>query len=210
MKQKLRRNKLMSKGLLFVISGPSGTGKGTVVKHLLKTGSFFFSVSATTRAPRAEDKDGVTYHFITREEFRNKIDSGEMLEYAEFSGNLYGTPKFAVESALAEGKNVILEIETLGALQVREKMPEAVLIFILPPDMETLRARLVGRGSETPEAVELRLAQVRREVALLDRYDYAVVNEDGKAEEAAENIMRIAYTEKMRASRNLEHTKKFI
>ena len=199
----------MKKGLLFVISGPSGTGKGTVVKHLLKTGKLFFSVSATTRAPRSEDINGVTYHFITREEFQQKIDSGEMLEHAEFSGNLYGTPKFAVESALAEGKNVILEIETLGALQIREKMPEAVLIFILPPDMDTLRARLTGRGSETPEVVELRLAQVKREVALLDRYDYAIVNENGRSEEAAEEILRIAHTEKLRASRNTELAKSF-
>lgn len=200
----------MKKGLLFVISGPSGTGKGTVVKHLLKTGKFFFSVSATTRAPRDEDVNGVTYHFISREEFCKKIESGEMLEHAEFSGNLYGTPKFAVETALNEGKNVILEIETKGALQIREKMPDAVLIFILPPDMETLRSRLIGRGSETPESVELRLSQVKREVSLLSHYDYAVVNEDGKSEEAAEEILRIAHTENLRASRNLEFQKKFI
>lgn len=200
----------MKKGLLFVISGPSGTGKGTVVKHLLKTGKFFFSVSATTRAPREEDVNGVTYHFISREEFCKKIESGEMLEHAEFSGNLYGTPKFAVEEALNEGKNVILEIETKGALQIREKMPDAVLIFILPPDMETLRSRLIGRGSETPESAELRLSQVKREVSLLSHYDYAVVNEDGKSEEAAEEILRIAHTENLRASRNLEFQKKFI
>ena len=199
----------MKKGLLFVISGPSGTGKGTVMKHLLETGEYFYSVSATTRAPRPEDKEGVTYYFVTRAQFEEKIASGEMLEYAEYSGNYYGTPKFAVENALESGKNVILEIETKGALQVREKMPEAVLIFILPPDIGTLRARLVGRGTESAEVIETRMAQVKREVALLPRYDYAIVNENGKAAEAAEEIMRIAHTERLRAGRNPELAKNF-
>ncbi len=200
----------MKKGLLFVISGPSGTGKGTVMKHLLETGEYFYSVSATTRAPRGEDKEGVTYYFVTREQFEEKIAQGEMLEYAEYSGNYYGTPKFAVENALAAGKNVILEIETLGALQVKKIMPEAVLIFILPPDIETLRARLVGRGTESAEVIETRMAQVQREVALLGEYDYAVVNENGKSEEAAKAIMGIAASEKLRASRNKELQEKFL
>ena len=199
----------MKKGLLFVISGPSGTGKGTVMKHLLETGEYFYSVSATTRSPRPEDKEGVTYYFVTRAQFEEKIAAGEMLEYAEYSGNYYGTPKFAVENALAEGKNVILEIETKGALQVREKMPEAVLIFILPPDIGTLRARLEGRGTESAEVIETRMAQVKREVSLLSSYDYAIVNENGKAAEAAEEIMRIAHTERLRASRNTELAKNF-
>jgi guanylate kinase len=199
----------MKKGLLFVISGPSGTGKGTVMKHLLETGEYFYSVSATTRAPRPEDREGVTYYFVTRAQFEEKIASGEILEYAEYSGNYYGTPKFAVEKALSEGKNVILEIETKGALQVREKMPEAVLIFILPPDIATLRARLEGRGTESAEVIDLRMAQVKREIALLPRYDYAIVNENGKAAEAAEEIMRIAHTERLRASRSPELAEKF-
>jgi guanylate kinase len=199
----------MKKGLLFVISGPSGTGKGTVMKHLLETGEYFYSVSATTRAPRPEDREGVTYYFVTRAQFEEKIASGEMLEYAEYSGNYYGTPKFAVEKALSEGKNVILEIETKGALQVREKMPQAVLIFILPPDIATLRARLEGRGTESAEVIDLRMAQVKREIALLPRYDYAIVNENGKAAEAAEEIMRIAHTERLRASRSPELAEKF-
>lgn len=199
----------MKKGLLFVISGPSGTGKGTVMKYLLETGEFFYSVSATTRAPRSEDKEGVTYYFVTREQFEEKIAAGEMLEYAEYSGNYYGTPRSAVEKALAEGKNVILEIETLGALQVREKMPEAVLIFILPPNIKTLRARLEGRGTESAEVIETRMAQVKREIALLTRYDYAVVNEDGKASQAAREIMLIAHTERLRASRNADFAKNF-
>ena len=199
----------MKKGLLFVISGPSGTGKGTVMKHLLETGEYFYSVSATTRAPRPEDKEGVTYYFVTREAFEEKIASGEMLEYAEYSGNYYGTPKSAVEKALSEGKNVILEIETKGALQVREKMPEAVLIFILPPDIKTLRARLEGRGTESAEVIDLRMAQVKREVALVGSYDYAVVNENGKAKEAAQEIMLIARAERLRTSRNAELAKNF-
>ncbi len=200
----------MKKGLLFVVSGPSGTGKGTVMKHLLETGEYFYSVSATTRAPRGEDKEGVTYFFVTREQFEEKIAQGEMLEYAEYSGNYYGTPKFAVEKALSEGKNVILEIETKGALQVRKIMPEAVLIFILPPDIETLRARLTGRGTESAEVIEMRMAQVQREVALLESYDYAIVNENGKSEEAAKAIMGIAAAEKLRASRNTELKEKFL
>ena len=199
----------MKKGLLFVISGPSGTGKGTVMKHLLETGEYFYSVSATTRSPRPEDKEGVTYYFVTRAQFEEKIAAGEMLEYAEYSGNYYGTPKFAVEKALSEGKNVILEIETKGALQIREKMPEAVLIFILPPDIGTLRARLEGRGTESADVIETRMAQVKREVALLPSYDYAIVNENGKAAEAAEEIMLIARTERLRASRNAELAKNF-
>jgi guanylate kinase len=200
----------MKKGLLFVISGPSGTGKGTVMKHLLETGEYFYSVSATTREPRGEDKEGVTYYFVTREQFEEKIAQGEMLEYAEYSGNYYGTPKFAVEKALSEGKNVILEIETKGALQVRKIMPEAVLIFILPPDIETLRARLTGRGTESAEVIETRMAQVQREVSLLCEYDYAIVNENGKSEEAAKAIMGIAAAEKLRASRNAELKEKFL
>lgn len=199
----------MKKGLLFVISGPSGTGKGTVMKHLLETGEYFYSVSATTRAPRNEDKEGVTYYFVTREQFEEKIAAGEMLEYAEYSGNYYGTPRFAVENALSEGKNVILEIETKGALQIREKMPEAILIFILPPDIETLRARLTGRGTESAEVIETRMSQVKREVSLLEHYDYAIVNENGKAEEAAKAIMNVASAEKLRACRNLDMKKNF-
>ena len=200
----------MEKGLLFVISGPAGTGKGTVIKHLLETGEFFYSVSATTRAPRPGEEHGVNYYFVSREEFEAKIAAGDMLEYAEYVGNYYGTPKSAVENALDAGKNVILEIETKGALQVRKIMPEAVLIFILPPDIETLRARLTGRGTESAEVIETRMAQVQREVALLCEYDYAIVNENGKSEEAAKAIMGIAAAEKLRASRNAELKEKFL
>ena len=198
------------KGLLFVISGPAGTGKGTVVQHLLETGEFFYSVSATTRAPRPGELHGKNYYFISKEEFEQKIAAGEMLEYAEYIGNYYGTPKSAVEEALNAGKNVILEIETKGALQIREKMPDAVLILILAPDITTLEARLIGRGTESAEVVAKRMAEARREVTLLDKYDYVVVNEDGKSEEAALDIIVISRTEKMRACRNKELKEKFI
>lgn len=198
------------KGLLFVISGPAGTGKGTVVQHLLETGEFFYSVSATTRAPRPGELHGKNYYFISKEEFEQKIAAGEMLEYAEYVGNYYGTPKSAVEEALNAGKNVILEIETKGALQIREKMPDAVLILILAPDIATLEARLVGRGTESAEVVAKRMTEARREVTLLDKYDYVVVNEDGKSEEAALDIIVISRTEKMRACRNKELKENFI
>ena len=198
------------KGLLFVISGPAGTGKGTVIKHLLETGEFFYSVSATTRAPRPGEVNGVNYHFITQEEFEQKISAGEMLEYAEYVGNYYGTPKSAVEEALDAGKNVILEIETKGALQIREKMPEAVLILILAPDITTLEARLVGRGTESSEIIAKRMTEARREVQLLDKYDYVVINDDGKSEDAALDIRAISKIEKMRAHRNLSLKEKFI
>lgn len=201
---------MTDKGLLFVISGPAGTGKGTVVKHLLETGEFFFSVSATTRSPRPGEVHGVNYYFITKEEFEQKIAAGEMLEYAEYVGNYYGTPKSAVEEALAAGKNVILEIETQGALQIREIMPEAVLILILAPDIETLEARLVGRGTESADVVAKRMAQARREVTLINKYDYVVINEDGKSEEAAKDILGIARSEKMRAFRNTGLKENFI
>ncbi|MBE6653910.1 MAG: guanylate kinase [Ruminococcaceae bacterium] len=198
------------KGLLFVISGPAGTGKGTVVKHLLETGEFFFSVSATTRAPRDGEVHAINYYFITKEEFEKRIAAGEMLEYAQYVGNYYGTPKSAVEEALDAGKNVILEIETQGALQIRKIMPEAILILILAPDIETLEARLVGRGTESADIVAKRMAEARREVTLIDKYDYVVINEDGKSEEAAKDILGIAKAEKMRASRNTELKEKFI
>lgn len=194
----------MKKGILFVISGPAGTGKGTVIKHLLDTGEFFYSVSATTRTPRPGETDGVNYYFISREEFLRKIERGDMLEHAEYVGNFYGTPKDAVEKALNSGKNVILEIETAGALQIREKMPEAVLILILPPDLDTLRARLTGRGTESAEVIDQRMEKAKKELSLFPKYDYAVVNENDRAEEAAEKIYGICKAEHLKTARNIE------
>ena len=138
-----------NRGLLFVISGPAGSGKGTIVSRVRELAPFEFSVSATTRAPRPGEIDGVHYHYMTKEAFREKIAAGEMFEYAEYVGNLYGTPKHAVEAALNAGKNIILEIDAQGAMQVKSKMPEAILIFVMPPDYETLVNRIRGRGTET-------------------------------------------------------------
>ena len=189
---------------MIIMSGPAGSGKGTVRKCLMeKSDNFSFSVSATTRAPRAEDTEGVTYYFVSREDFEKKIASGEMLEYAEYVGNFYGTPKTPVEKALDEGRDVILEIETKGAMAVKEKMPDAVTVMILPPDGKTLRARLEGRGTETPDVVEKRMNTARDEVLKLDLYDYVVINDNGMSDKAADDIMAIITAEKAKTKRNI-------
>ncbi len=179
----------MSKGVLLVISGPSGCGKGTVLEHLMKNEGFCYSVSATTRAPREGEVDGENYFYISESEFFRWIDSGLLLEHAVYCGNLYGTPKEYVEKCLSDGKNVVLEIETEGAFNVKAAMPEALLIFIAPPDMETLEARLKGRGTEDSETVKLRLARAKEEMELMPRYDVCVVNKQGFADEAALQIL---------------------
>lgn len=149
------------RGLLFVISGPAGSGKSTIVGKLLETGEFAFSVSATTRSPREGEKDGVQYYFVTKDAFEEKIRRGEMLEYAEYVGHYYGTPREAVEKCLSSGRNIILEIEVQGATQVKAKMPDAVMIMVLPPDGKTLEARLRGRGTEPDEVIEKRMQAAR-------------------------------------------------
>ena len=164
----------MNKGLLIVVSGPAGSGKGTVNAHLLETDDFVYSVSATTRAPRPGEIDGVNYHFISREEFLARIDSGDMLEYTEYCGNFYGTPRKEAEEVLASGKNLILEIEVEGARNVKKKFPDAVLILLLPPSFAVQEARLRGRGTETEEKVLARLARTKEEIAEADFYDYVV------------------------------------
>ena len=170
----------MSKGCLFVISGPSGTGKGTVCKELLanKDNNLFLSVSSTTREKRAGEVDGETYNYVTLEEFKRMIGHGEMLEYAVYSGNYYGTPKKAVEKMLAEGRNVILEIEPQGALKVKGIFPDAVLIFIIPPSMAALKQRLVDRNRETEDQIEKRLAAAKWEMEQAAKYNRIVVNDD--------------------------------
>ena len=185
----------MKKGLLIVVSGPAGSGKGTVNGHLLKTEEFAYSVSATTRAPRPGEVDGVNYHFITREEFLERIDSGKMLEYTEYCGNFYGTPLKEAEEILESGKNLILEIEVEGAANVKRLYPEAVLILLLPPSFSVQEQRLRGRGTETEEKITQRLQRTREEIAIADFYDYVVVNHDGKDLEAAEDIRAIVRAE---------------
>lgn len=168
----------MPRGNLFVYSGPSGVGKGTLLKPLIDEGVLTLSVSATTRAPRPGETDGVEYHFVSKEEFEHMIQNGEMLEYANYSGNYYGTPKRFVEQQLESGKNVILEIEVQGAMQVHKIVPEAVMIFVVPPSLKDLRERLEGRGTESPEAIEKRLAAAAGEIGLAEEYDFVIVNDE--------------------------------
>lgn len=189
----------MTEGMLLIISGPAGSGKGTVVSELMKLDDgYTYSVSATTRSPRLGEKNGVNYFFVTREQFEEKIANGDMLEYAEYVGNYYGTPREFVKQRLAEGKNVILEIETCGAMQVKRLMPEAVMIFICPPDVATLEARLRGRGTEDEETILRRLDKAKREIALASDYDYLVINRDGKAAEAAGTVRSVVAAERCR------------
>ena len=195
------------KGLLVILSGPAGSGKGTVGGRLRELSPFEFSVSATTRAPRPGEIDGVHYHFITKEDFKHKIETGEMLEHAEYVGNYYGTPKAPVDAALAEGKNILLDIEVQGALQIKEKMPDAVMIYILPPDYETLLSRIRGRGTETEEVIQKRMTQARGEIEVFDKYDYIVTNDD--FDRAAHDILAILKTEKLRTSRNMDIKENF-
>ena len=163
---------------LFVISGSSGVGKGTVIKEFLKRNTNYkLSVSCTTRNPRAGEVHGENYFFLTRDEFKACIERNEFLEWAEFSGNMYGTQRPYIEEKLAQGKNIILEIDTQGALKVKKIMPEAILIFILPPSFEELEARLRGRHTETEEAIQKRLESTKLEMENSKAFDYQVVND---------------------------------
>lgn len=202
---------LEKKGTLIVLSGPAGSGKGTVVQAALaQDESFVVSVSATTRAPRFNEVDGVHYRFVTHEAFEKMIADGAMMEYATYCGNYYGTDRVWVESQLAQGKHVILEIEVQGALQIKAQHPDAVLVMVLPPDYTTLEARLRGRGTNTEEDIKNRLARAREELRVLPDYDYVIVNENGRSAEAAARLVEIAKCEQHRTSRNPDvHTKFF-
>ncbi len=166
------------KGLLIVLSGPSGCGKGTMVAEILKRGDCAVSVSATTRAPREGETDHVHYHFISREEFERRIAEDGFLEHAQYVGNYYGTPRKEVEEMRAQGKHVILEIEVQGAFQIREKCPDAILVFTIPPTLDELRRRLHKRGTETEEVIEQRVARAAEELPLAKQYDYIILNDD--------------------------------
>ena len=170
----------MKKGLLIILSGPSGVGKGTVRQELFKdeTLNLAYSISMTTRHPRPGERDGIDYFFVDEETFEEKIEQGELLEYAKFVGNYYGTPQFYVEKLLNEGKNVVLEIEVQGALQVMEKCPHALTIFLVPPSFEELERRIRGRRTEAEEVVKERLDKARKEIATKDEYKYVVENDD--------------------------------
>ncbi len=190
---------MKGKGLLVVISGPAGTGKGTVVNELVKDDNIVVSVSATTRSPREGEKDGVHYHFITREQFKQMIDNDDLLEYAQYCGNFYGSPKKMAEEKMKEGKDVILEIEVQGCEKIKKKNPDCVSIFIMPPSMEELERRLRKRGTETEEVILKRMERAKEEVALAKNYDYIVVN--GPLEECVADVMSVINAEKLRAER---------
>ena len=190
------------KGVLAVISGFSGAGKGTIMKELIRQYPYFLSVSATTRKPREGEVNGREYFFHTKEEFEHMIAEGELIEWAEYVGNYYGTPKKAVEQQLAEGKDVLLEIEMQGGMLVKEQFPEAVLIFITPSSYDELKSRLQGRGTESAEEIERRLNRAGEEVAYMKSYDYIVVNDE--LTEAVNRVNNIITDEHYRVSNSMD------
>lgn len=196
--------KLNEKGLLIVISGPSGVGKGTVRKALFqrKGHNLDFSISMTTRSPRGEEVEGKDYYFVTKEQFQAEIKKGNLLEHVKFVNNYYGTPKDKVMEKLEEGKEVVLEIEVQGAMQVKAKMPDAVFIFIAPPSYKALEARLVNRGTETSDVILERLNKARNEIMFASSYDYIVVNDE--VENAVDKIIAIIRAEHAKTNRALE------
>lgn len=186
-------------GRLIIYSGPSGVGKGTILKQLLDTDpQLWLSVSVTTRQPRPGETDGVHYHFISQEAYDRLVKEDGMLEHAVYSSASYGTPRRPVEEHLAAGCNVVLEIDVQGAFQVKEKCPDALMIFILPPSLEVLRHRLVDRNTESPEAVERRMGAALQELEMAGRYDYQVVND--RLEDAVEEVRQILAKETGRKS----------
>ena len=202
--------KLNHRGLLIVLSGPSGVGKGTVRKALFEMPEqeFVYSVSMTTRAPRPGEVDGVDYYFVSKEEFERQIAAGNLLEYAEFVGNYYGTPKDKVEEQLNKGKEVILEIEVNGAFQVREKCKDAVFIFLVPPTRKALYERLKSRGTECEERILARINKANKEFRLAHQYDYIVVNDE--IYNAADRIMAIIRAEHAKTFRSIHQYLKLI
>ncbi|MBO5408683.1 MAG: guanylate kinase [Clostridia bacterium] len=189
---------MAKQGTLMVVSGPAGVGKGTIVKLACEKaeGKIHLSISATTRAPRPIDSEGVTYYFKTKEEFQSMIANNEILEWAEYVGNYYGTPRKPVEDALSRGLDVILEIEVQGAMQIKKNFPGAVLTFVAPPSYEELESRLRGRGTETEEQILSRLETAKGELALMEEYDYVVVND--RIEQASDDLITILRAEQLK------------
>ncbi len=193
----------MNKGILAVVSGFSGAGKGTVMKELLgRYENYALSISATTRKPREGEADGREYFFLTREEFQKLIREDQLLEYACYVDNYYGTPRAYVEKMLEQGKDVILEIEMQGAMKIKEKIPEAMLIFVTPPSVNELMRRLEKRGTESPEAIASRMRQAVEESGGMENYDFLLINDD--LETCVEELHRMIQSEKARTSRNQE------
>ncbi len=199
----------MKKGLLLVLSGPAGSGKGTVKEFLLQKEPFCFSVSKTTRAPRPGEVDGKQYSFVTREAFETLIREDGMLEYTEYCGNFYGTPKKESLETLAAGKNLLLEIDAVGGLNVKRRYPDAVLVMLLAPSFAEQEARLRGRATETEEKIRERLAAARREIEMAKEYDYIVYNRSGEAETAAEEICTIIRAARLAVSRNTDFAERY-
>jgi guanylate kinase len=199
----------MAKGFLLIVSGPAGTGKGTVCKELLERNKdIVYSISATTRKPRVGEMDGVNYFFIDDEEFKNKINNNEFLEHAYVHTNYYGTPKEFVMDQVDKGEIVLLEIDVQGALQIKKNYPEAVFVFLLPPTMEELKNRIVKRGTETPEDINRRFENAFKELDFVGEYDYFVVNE--KIEDAISDIESIIRAESVRVKRHSDIKEKII
>ncbi|MBR5128320.1 MAG: guanylate kinase [Roseburia sp.] len=190
-----------NRGILLVLSGFSGSGKGTVVKEVMKkySDTYALSISATSRQPRPGETDGIEYFFKTREEFEKMIANDELVEYAQYVENYYGTPKAYVEEQLAAGKDVILEIEIQGALKIKKKFPDTLLLFMTPPSAEVLKNRLVGRGTEAMDVIESRLARAIEEAQGIEEYDYLIVNDD--LQECVEQFHNIVSNEHYRVSR---------
>lgn len=199
----------MDKGLLIVLSGPSGVGKGTVCSALRQSApQLTYSVSATTRAPRQGEVNGVNYFFKSKEDFLSMIERDQLLEWAEYVGNYYGTPIEFVRNTIDQGKDIILEIEVQGALKVKEKFPEGIFIFLTPPSLDELKNRIVGRGTETEELIQNRISVGIEEINLMEHYDYAVVND--KVELACSRIEAIITAEHCKRERILPSIKKWI
>jgi len=197
---------MKSKGLLVVLSGPSGVGKGTVRQALFATDhdkeQFFYSVSATTRDPREGEIDGKDYFFVSRSKFEQMIEDEQLLEYAEYVGNYYGTPLAYIEAMTDQGKDVFLEIEVQGALQVKRRMPDGVFVFLAPPNLGELESRIVNRGTDAPDVIEKRLEQARKELQLMTQYDYIVENDSVDA--AVERIQTIICAEHLKVDRFID------
>ncbi|ANZ63821.1 guanylate kinase [Secundilactobacillus paracollinoides] len=192
---------MTKRGMLIVLSGPSGVGKGTVRKALFDEGDtdFQYSISMTTRQPRDGEKNGVDYFFVSKEQFEDNIQNGEMLEYAKYVDNYYGTPLNYVNETLDSGKDVFLEIEVNGAMQVRANCPDAVFVFLTPPDLMELKHRLINRGTEDIEVINARIKKAMGEIKMMRNYDYAVVNDE--VENAVASIRTIIRSERLRVTR---------
>lgn len=201
---------MTERGLLIVLSGPSGVGKGTVRKAIFESEGtdFEYSISMTTRKMREGEVEGVDYFFRTREEFETLIEAGQMLEYAEYAGNYYGTPLTYVNETLDQGKDVFLEIEVQGAMKVKEKVADGVFIFLTPPDLTELKSRIVGRGTDELSVIEERMEIAKAEIDMMSHYDYAVVND--KVELAVERIKEIINSEHLRVARVIHRYIKMI